>query len=258
MDREAQNLKQQYCLGMLSRREFLTRAALLGVSASAIQSILAACAQPTTPVASPAAPGAAASAAATAIKRGGTLTHAINWTVPTMDPHLSTLPQHIIYENVYDGLLRLEMVDPKTWEHKVVGVLAESWEQTDAKTIVFKLRQGVKFHDGSEFDAEVAKWNIVRARDHPKSQIKASLAAIDSVTAVDKYTLEIKTKTDNAALLRILAFTNGGLVRMVSKAAFDKNGEEWLQRNPVGTGAFKFKQWITDDRVILERNPDYF
>jgi peptide/nickel transport system substrate-binding protein len=175
-----------------------------------------------------------------------------------MDPHLGTLPQHIIYENVYDGLLALELTDAKTWEHKVTGVLAESWEQKDSKTLVFKLRTGVKFHDGSDFDAETASWNILRARDHPKSQLKASLAAIDTVTAVDKSTLEIKTKTDNAALLRTLAFTNGGLVRMVSKVAFDKNGEEWLQRNPVGTGAFKFKQWITDDRVTLERNPEYF
>jgi peptide/nickel transport system substrate-binding protein len=196
-------------------------------------------------------------ATAEQVKRGGTLTHAINWTVPSMDPHISTLPQHALNENVYEGLVRLR-ADPKTWAQSVAGVLAESWRSPDAKTIVFKLRQGVQFHDGSSFDAQVASWNFLRARDHAKSMIKATLRVIDTVRALDKQTLEIKTKDDNAALIRVLAHVNGGLVRMVSKAAFDKNGEEWLQRNPVGTGPFKFRRWITDDRVILDRNPDYW
>ncbi|MHB9091661.1 MAG: ABC transporter substrate-binding protein, partial [Chloroflexota bacterium] len=261
MERETENLKEQFQLGLISRRDFLTKATLLGLSVGAVQSLLAACSPPAAPASTPVpAPvtGTSAPPSAATIKRGGTLTHAINWTVPTMDPHTTTLPQHIIYENVYDGLLRLQLVDPKTWELKAVGVLADSWQQTDGKTVVFKLKQGIKFHDGSDFDATVAKWNIERARDHPKGQLKASLGAIETVRAIDKSTLEIKTKTDNAALVRVLSFTNGGLVRMISKAAYDKNGEEWIQRNPVGTGSFKFNKWITDDRVILDRNPDYF
>jgi peptide/nickel transport system substrate-binding protein len=230
---------------VISRRELMRRAALLGVSAGALTG--------------PMTGGrAAAQTGPGPIKRGGTLVHSVNWTVPTMDPHLASQPEHIIYEQLYDGLLRLDRVDASSWEHKVVGVLAESWEQKDARTLVFKLRQGVRFHDGSVFDAELARWNILRARDHPKSEVKASLRAIDSVTALDKSTLEVKAKTDNAALLRILAFTGGGSVRMVSRAALEKNGEPWLQRNPAGTGPFRFKQWISDDRVIMERNPDYF
>ena len=243
MNRENE-LKDPFAHGVIGRREFIVKGGLLGLAAGAIQSLLAA-------------GGPAMAATAGQVKRGGTLTHAINWTVPSMDPHISTLPQHALNENAYEGLVRLR-ADPKTWEQKVVGVLAESWKSPDAKTIVFKLRQGVQFHDGSNFDAQVAAWNFLRARDHPKSMIKATLKVIDTIKAVDKQTLEIKTKDDNAALLRVLAHVNGGLVRMVSKAAFDKNGEEWLQRNAVGTGPFKFKQWITDDRVILERNVDYW
>jgi peptide/nickel transport system substrate-binding protein len=211
------------------------------------------------PLVVPAAQAAQAPApSAQSVRRGGTLVHACNWTVPTMDPHLTTLREHAIYESLFNGLVRLQLTDPKAWELKVVGDLAESWQQPDARTIVFKLRRGVKFHDGSDFDAEVAKWNFLRARDHAKSQVKAGLSPVASVEALDKYTVQIKAKSDNAALLRILAHTTAGLVRMVSKAAMDGAGEEAFARNPVGTGPFKFKQWITDDRVIQVRNADYF
>jgi peptide/nickel transport system substrate-binding protein len=222
-----------------TRREFMKAAALVAGAAVPL-------------------PALAAPAPAASIKRGGTLIHAINWTVPTMDAHLTSLLEHTVYESLYNGLVRLQLADPKTWEHKVMGDLAESWQQPDAKTIIFKLRQGVKFHDGSDFDAEVAKWNLLRARDHAKSQLKAALSPVASVEALDKYTLQVKAKSDNAALLRVLAHNTGGLVRMISKAAMDKVGEEAYARNPVGTGPFRLKQWITDDRVIMVRNPDYF
>src|SRR5450830_418245 len=170
MNRDTEKLGKEYQHGGISRREFFRRVALLGVSAGALQTILAACAPAQAP-ASPApaatsaggAPAAAAAgatpmavattvpAAAGQIKRGGTLIHAVNWTVPTMDPHLTSLREHLIYENVYDGLVRFEQVDEKSAEQKVVGVLAESWEQKDARTLVFNLRKGVKFHDGSDF-----------------------------------------------------------------------------------------------------------
>lgn len=207
-----------------------------------------------------AAPGAAwgATAPAGPVKRGGTLVHAINWTVPTMDAHLTTLPQHVIYESLYNGLVRLQLVDPKTWEHRVVPDLAESWQQPDARTLVFKLRRNVRFHDGSPFDAEVARWNVLRARDHAKSQLKSGLAAVATVEAPDRFTLQVRSKTDNAALLRTMAHQNAGLVRMLSRAAVDKAGEDAFARNPVGTGPFVLKQWITDDRAILGRNPGYF
>jgi ABC-type transport system substrate-binding protein len=199
-----------------------------------------------------------AGAQAGPVKRGGTLVHAINWTVPTMDAHLSTLPQHAVYQALYNGLVRLQLVDPKTWEHRVVPDLAESWQQPDARTLVFKLRRNVKFHDGSPFDAEVARWNILRARDHAKSQLKASLAAVASVEALDPFTLQLRAKADNAALLRSMAHQNAGLVRMLSRAAMEKAGEGAFARNPVGTGPFTLKQWVTDDRVILARSPVYF
>ncbi len=249
--------------GPLSRRQFLVRTIALGAAVTAAPSLLVACSQPAATQAPAAAAtgasktGVATPAATAAIKRGGTMVHAINWTVPTMDPHLASVREHVIYENLYEGLTRFQKPDGSSAEHKVIGVLAESWEQKDARTLVFKLKQGVKFHDGSDFDASVAKWNFERARDHTKSQVKANLQVLESANVIDKYTLELKTKADNAALLRVISYPPAGMVRMVSKAAFDKNGEDWLQRNAVGTGPFRMKEWITDDRVISEAFPEY-
>src|SRR5215813_3130642 len=113
---------------------------------------------------------------AQAIRRGGTFVESINWTYPNLDSHLSSQPFMAGYEAMYNTLVRFELADPKTGEQKVVGDLAESWEQPDTKTMIFKLRQGVTFHDGSSFDAEVAAWNMLRVRDHPKSQWKTQLA----------------------------------------------------------------------------------
>ena len=191
-------------------------------------------------------------------KRGGQVVQAINWTYPTMDPHLSSIQYMVGYKGLYNGLVKFELVNPSTWEHKVVGDLAESWEQPDPQTAIFKLKQGVTFHDGSEFDASVAAWNFMRARDHEKSQRKAQLAMLESADAVDKQTLRLRMKTPYAPLLRSMAYVTGADIPMMSKAHFDKVGEEAFQRNPSGTGPFKFKQWIADDRLILDKNPNYF
>jgi len=193
-----------------------------------------------------------------AIKRGGTFVESINWTYPSLDSHLSSQPFMAGFEAMYNTLVRFELADPKTGEQKVVGDLAESWEQPDTKTMVFKLRQGVTFHDGSSFDAEVAAWNMLRVRDHPKSQWKTQLGVLETAEALNKSTLRLRLKTPSPGFLRSLAYASGARVYMNSKTAVDKLGEDGFARSPVGTGPFKFKQWVTDDRLILERNPNYF
>ena len=233
----------------LTRREFVR---LTGVLAG-LGTLSACVPSAPAPMAEPAAP-----AATGGITRGGTLVHAYTSGLGTMDPQLTQFINHVFYDAVYNGLVRLELEDSETGKLKVVGSLAESWEQPDAKTIIFNLRQGVKFHDGSDFNAEVAKWNFERQRDHPKSQRKSSLAFIESVDALDNNTLQITSEKDNAALLSTLAFGAAGLVHMGSKAAVDELGEEGITRHGVGTGPFRVKEWITDDRIVLERNPDYW
>jgi hypothetical protein len=98
---------------------------------------------------------------------------------------------------------------------------------------VFKLRRGVAFHDGSEFDAAVAKWSLERQRDHPKAHLsKVPLANVAGVEVPDKYTLRLKLKSDSPSLIRLLAFAWGAKLRIISKAALDKLGEEGFARNP--------------------------
>ena len=208
----------------LSRRQFLE---LAGVS---VFPLLAACSAPASPSPAPAAtsapiqkpvgqtapptvaPAPAATAApapaatpapTVAIKRGGQVIASKNWTYASLDPALISEPEMPGMDALYNGLVRFQLVDPKTWQFKVVPDLAESFEQPDPKTIVFKLRKGVKFHDGSDFDAEVAKWNILRERDHPKGQQhKPQLqGAVEDVLVDDKSTLRIKLKTESPGFI---------------------------------------------------------
>ena len=126
---------------------------------------------------------------ASAIRRGGTFVESINWTYPTLDAHLEPAVHGRLRGHV-QHLGTLRVGDPKTGEQKVVGDLADSWEQPDAKTIVFKLKPGVTFHDGTACDAEVAAWNVLRVRDHPKSQWKTQLAVLESAEALNKSTCD--------------------------------------------------------------------
>src|SRR5499426_3318898 len=156
--------------------------------------------------------------------------------------------------NIWNSLLT---ITPPP-ELKIVPDLAKSWEVLDGgKTYIFHLEEGVKFHDGTDFDAEVAKWNIDRIRDpEVKSWVRPYCEEIDKVEVVDKYTLRIHMKEPSGALLTALGGYFQG-IPMISRKAFETYGKDWL-RNPVGTGPYIFKEWIPGKHVILEKNPNYF
>ena len=134
--------------------------------------------------------------------------------------------------------------------------LAESWQQPDPKTYIFKLRQGVKFHDGTDFNADAVKFNIERSLTDKKSSRVAEIGFIQTVEVMDPYTVKFNLKAPFAPLLANLVDRAG---MMLSPKAIQAGGEDFT-RKPVGagTGAFKFVEWVKDDHITLERNPNYW
>src|SRR5213593_618078 len=153
--------------------------------------------------------------------------------------------------NIYNSLLT---TTPPP-ELKILPDLAKSWEVLDeGRTYVFHLHEGVTFHDGTDFDAQAAKWNIDRIIDpEVKSWIRPYYEDIEQVEAVDKYTLRIRLKEPSSALPIALGGYYQGIL-MASPKAFETYGQDWL-RHPVGTGPFQFKEWVPGKHVILEKNP---
>ena len=184
-------------------------------------------------------------------RKGGTLRVGFYIEAATMDPHLSgSKIDRQVYHNVYEPLVTLDV------KLGIKPGLAESWQQPDGKTLVFKLRRGVKFHDGTDFNAEVAKFNFTRMKTEPKSVRKGEVANIDSVDVVDPYTIRINLKRPDAALLATLTDRAG---MMVSPKVVQERGAE-LERNArgAGTGPFQFIEWVKDDHLLLRRNENYW
>jgi peptide/nickel transport system substrate-binding protein len=129
--------------------------------------------------------------------------------------------------------------------------LATDWKVADdLSSITLTIRKGVKFHDGSDFNAAVAKWNIDQMIAAKTSVNFSFMTAVD---APDDSTLKISLSKYNNTILNTLAS-----VYMVSKNAFDTKGKEWMRWNPVGTGAFKFVSFQRDVSIKMVKNPNYW
>ncbi len=183
-------------------------------------------------------------------KKGGTIRVGLYMDAVTMDPHFSgSKVDRLIYFNIYNTLVRL---GPKL---EILPDLAESWETPDPTTYVFKLRKGVKFHDGTDFNADAVKVNFDRMMNPDnKSLRRGEVTSIEAVQVVDPFTVKLKLKQPNSALLATLTDRAG---MMISPAAIDKYGKD-LARNPVGTGPFTYVQWQKDDHILLKRNEAYW
>src|SRR6266853_665638 len=188
---------------------------------------------------------------------GGTLRLALPGDPAFYDANQGPAPRAQAFwtgNNVYNSLLT---ITPPP-ELKLVPDLAKSWEVLDeGKTYIFHLEEGVKFHDGTDFDAAAAKWNIDRILDpEVKSWVRTYYEEIDTVEVVDKYTLRIRMKQPSGALLTALGGYFQG-IPMISPKAFETYGKDWLY-HPVGTGPYIFKEWVPGKHVILEKNPNYW
>src|SRR5438309_9081173 len=134
--------------------------------------------------------------------------------------------------------------------------MSESCNQPYPKTVVFKQRRCVKFHDSTEFNAEAARFNFNRMKTEAKSVRKGEVASIDSVDVVDAYTIKLNLKRPDAALLATLTDRAG---MMVSPQVVRERGSE-LERNAkgAGTGPFEFVEWVKDGHLLIKRNASYW
>jgi len=160
-----------------------------------------------------------------------------------------------IIVNLYDGLVRY-----KVGNTDIEPALATEWSSTpDGKEWTFKLRQGVKFHDGTPFNAEAVVFSVERqlppkaTEDMPYASF--TYGSVAKVEAVDEFTVKFTLKDPSAPFLANLAMAMAAPI--VSPTAAAKYGKDFIQ-NPVGTGPYKFVKWDKGQQVVIERNNDYW
>jgi peptide/nickel transport system substrate-binding protein len=185
-------------------------------------------------------------------RRGGTLNVGYDDDAKTFDPALSVqLAERQVLYLVFNTLVAIDV------DFSLKPELARSWQvEKDGRRYVFALQEGVKFHDGTPFDAAAVKWNIEHRLDPAvnspqRSQLRS---VIESIEVIDPATVAFNLTAPHPALLSDLAERPGF---MISPAAAAKYGADF-GRNPVGTGPFLFKAWNQGTSVVLERNPKYW
>ena len=182
-------------------------------------------------------------------RRGGTIVVGNDEDSVGLDPHLSVaFSSSNYFEHVYSGLLRFNA------KMELEGDLASSWDIPDPRTFVFKLRKGVKFHNGREMTAEDVRYSIERIRDQKNGSVLRSVYAnVERVEVPDAYTVRLRLARPDASLLGMLA-TRASYV--VPKEEVEKHGT--LQKVAVGTGPFKLVEHVTGDFTRFVRNDQYF
>ncbi len=186
--------------------------------------------------------------------------------ITTLDPAIGYDWQNwSIIKSVFDGLMDYE---PGTT--KLVPHVAESYQvSADGRSYVFRLRRGVRFHNGREVTAQDFKYSLERVLN-PKTQSpgagfylgiagaeafhKGQAREVTGIRVVDRYTLRITLEKANAAFLHTMALN---FSHVVPREEVEQAGADFGHK-PVGTGAFRLREWVLGQRVVLERNPDYF
>jgi peptide/nickel transport system substrate-binding protein len=178
-----------------------------------------------------------------------TLTVALPGDFPTLDPSKDTSPLGFNYRlNVFDALTELQR------DGKLNPRLAESWTYSpDLTEWTFKLRQGVKFHDGSPFSADDVVFTINRIKTDNTSPVRTFIRLVEKVEKVDDHTVRFKLIQPYGIFHRQISYVN-----QMSKIYHDKVGDQGYATKPVGTGPYKLLRWVKDDRMELEANLDYW
>jgi len=141
--------------------------------------------------------------------------------------------------------------DPESGE--IVPFLAESFETVDDTTWIFNLREGINFHDGTPFNAEAVKYTFEKLVD-PETAAPAAhiLSFMKEIEVEDEYTIKLTTHEPSPNVLPMLASESAAIISP------EADQSQNLMQEPVGTGPFKFVEWIQGDRIVLEKNEDYW
>ncbi|MFK8081516.1 MAG: ABC transporter substrate-binding protein [Granulosicoccus sp.] len=177
----------------------------------------------------------------------------------TLDPHAQNEgPTHTLAHQMYEPLLQRDMAG------EIIPALATSWAVTDdPKVWRFNLRQGVKFHNGADFNADDVVFTINRARQ-PTSAMKEQLSSVEEIRKVDDYTVEFVTTGPNPLLPNNM--TNLFMMDQEWSEAndvslpqdIDNGGDNYAVRNVNGTGAFMLESRVIDERTVLKANDNYW
>lgn len=167
-----------------------------------------------------------------------------------LDPHKEiNTTSVIIADHFFDALVERDPVTMAT-----IPSLAESWNIVDPTTYVFHLRHGVRFHDGVELTASDVKYSFDRILDPDFSnRVRTYATSIESVSAIDDYTVEIKLKSAYAPILNRMAS-----FYIVPQHYVESIGDEEFNRRPMGSGPYKFVEWVRDDHISMVANEDYW
>lgn len=173
------------------------------------------------------------------------------WQEPNaLDPQASGLQMSgIVMRQMFDGLVKLDE------NRKIVPALAESWELIDDTTMRFYLRDNVYFHNGDKFTAEDVKYTLLRGTTDPGSASTYQAFDAEATVVVDELTIDVKLKRPYAPILDTLATTRG---LIVNKKYVEEVGPDEHSRAPMGTGAYKFVDWVAGSEIIMEKNDEYW
>jgi peptide/nickel transport system substrate-binding protein len=197
---------------------------------------------------------AAGSAAGAAPKRGGTLTVVHGVDISYLDVQAAPGYETVwINMNMHNSLLTLDR------DLNPVADLAKTWEVSpDGLVYTFALHEGVKFHDGTEMNAEAVKWNFEHMMEpKTKSAVRVFYKDVKAVEVVDQQTVRFVLNEPNYMFPLIVAGYRYGFV-VSSPTAFKTMSEQEYRMKPVGTGPFKFLEHVPNDRLVLVRNENYF
>jgi len=173
-------------------------------------------------------------------------------TVSTLDPIKSAAAGDIqVFGQLYSRLLK---ATPDGSE--LLPGLAERWEQSEDQTVwTFYLRDGLKFSDGIPLTAEDVVFSFLRLRDHEGSVYSGPFQPIKDVEALDEKTVRFTLDGPAAPFFGSVEMFNAGIV---PKHAVEEMGEEEFAKMPVVSGPYMVREWLPNDRLIMERNPYYW